>query len=615
MGKIKILPLHEAQKIAAGEIVERPANVVKELFENALDAGATQLTLQLEKGGKKSIICIDNGCGMAQDDARLSIHNHATSKLSSIEELDTIATFGFRGEALASIAAVSTMKLTTKTADMAEGIRLTIQAGDILQEEFIGANTGTIIEIHDLFYNLPVRHKFLKKDETEWNTIYLMFQALCLSHRNCSCSLYHNDQLIFNAPGTSSLQQRIEQVCDAQFASKTTPCSMENNKQGFSLSGFISHPSYHRYDRNHLFFFVNNRWIKNPKLAQAFIKAYASMLPEKRYPAGVIMITIDPLLIDVNIHPRKEEVQFVHPVVIETAIEKMVRQALQQSVSSDIGLSSAAAYTKNESPYVTQTLFEHKKNSGEVFYQQPKTWNFGPNPEPPSPHVITQKTVSTPLKLVPEASCSEPETVQHDQMPLKSADFSYRLIGQLHTTYILIETDEGIVLIDQHAAHERILYELFSQKFDQLSTVQLMFPTLITISSEEHQLIQPWLYMLSEQGILIDELKQGTLIIKSVPVALKNANFEQFVMALIAHINENAHFEKDALKRLIYHEIRAMMACKAAIKAGDVLDDQHMHELIVKLHKTENRMTCPHGRPTLWVVSLYDIEKKFKRVV
>lgn len=613
MGKIRVLPLHEAQKIAAGEIVERPANVVKELFENALDAGATHITLRLKEGGKKSLICIDNGCGMEQDDARLAIHNHATSKLRSVDELETISTFGFRGEALASIAAVSTMTLTTKMADMAEGIRLTVQAGMVLKEESVGCNTGTVIEVHDLFYNLPVRHKFLKKDETEWNVIYHLFQALCLSHQSISCSLYHNDSLIINAPATQSLQERIAQVCDSHFAAKTIPSFLEQHKNGISLTGVISHPSYSRYDRNHLFFFVNNRWIKNQKLAQAFIKAYASMLPERRYPAGVVMIELDPMLVDVNIHPRKEEVQFLHPRIIESAIETMVHQALQKSVSTDLGvLPSAAGQSAHHKTHLSsttppQSLFSFKENT------PTRMWQFGSKAQPAQPHVIAQKEHefdAPPTKEIDTQQAAIPKK----QISIEEHLFEYRLIGQLHKTYILIETSEGIVLIDQHAAHERILYELFAKRFDEVATVQLMFPSLIQISNEEHALLKPWFSIFKDQGIFLDELKEGTLMVKSLPVLLKHVSLDTFLKSCASFINEHANIDHAELTNLVYHEIRSMMACKAAIKAGDVLESQQMHELVNKLHQTENRMTCPHGRPTLWTVSMYDLEKKFKRV-
>lgn len=627
MGKIKILPPHEAQKIAAGEVVDRPANVVKELIENSLDAGASHLILSCHDGGKKSITIIDNGCGMSPEDARLAILNHATSKLQSVDDLQAISTFGFRGEALASVAAVSHMTLTTKTAEAVEGIQLTLEAGTMVAEQASACNTGTSLEIKDLFYNLPARKKFLKKEETEWHAIYHMLQALCLAHRKCTFTVHHNDHLVLHAPAANTLQERIAQIFDAQLATLMIPCTTQSKDGSCSVTGIVSHPTHHRYDRNQIFLFVNNRWVKNHKLGQALIKAYASILPARRYPSAALFITIDPLLVDINIHPRKEEVQFLHPRLVEEAVEQMVHAALQAKTSQDLG--KKAHVPHHASPFAQQTSapqpFQSKNNSGSTPFafatpqkSSTNTWSFGAKKEtPPQPHVLTTN-YNPPDQEIDLPSLSEENSIQNSIYTAPESalqdHFEYQLIGQVHTTYIIIETAEGIVLIDQHAAHERILYELFAQRFTNVATTQLMFPHLITLTPHEGSLITPWLPLFTDHGIVLEPLNEHQFMLKAIPVTLKNVVIEELLKTTLNLVQENNTLNQTELSTLLHDQLRAMMACKAAIKAGDVLDEQQMHELIRKLHATENRMTCPHGRPTTWKLSVNDIERKFKRV-
>ena len=627
MGKIKILPPHEAQKIAAGEVVDRPANVVKELIENSLDAGASHLILSCRDGGKQCIHIIDNGCGMSPEDARLAILNHATSKLTSVDDLQAIATFGFRGEALASVAAVSHMTLTTKTADAAEGFQLTLEAGTIIAEKATTCNTGTSIEIKDLFYNLPARKKFLKKEETEWHAIYHMIQALCLAHRACSFTVHNNDHMVLHAPATQSLQERIAQIFDAHLASLMIPCSTTAKDNSFSITGIVSHPTHHRYDRNQIFLFVNNRWIKNHKLGQALIKAYASILPARRYPSAAIFITIDPLLVDINIHPRKEEVQFLHPRLVEDAVEAMVHAALQEKTSQDLG---KKAYMPSFSSHMSasrnyQSTAQSNNNATVPSFSsalaQQKTagssWNFGaPKEIPPQPHVLNTQVHEE--SSYEAESAPEPQMTQQNITHLNTEEsehlFEYNLIGQIHTTYIVIQTAEGMVLIDQHAAHERILYELFAQRFSAIATTQLMFPQLVSLTPHEAALLTPWLSSFADHGIVLEPLNDHQLVVKALPVTLKNVSVEELINMAVSILQENSTLGTPDMMSMFHDKLRAMMACKAAIKAGDVLNEQQMHELIRKLHITDNRMTCPHGRPTTWKLSLNEIERKFKRV-
>lgn len=637
MGKIKILPIHEAQKIAAGEIVERPANVVKELVENALDAGATHISVFLEEGGKKLISVVDNGCGMTEEDARLSIHNHATSKLHSVDDLQTITTFGFRGEALASIASVSQMTLITKVHEADSGIKLTIEHGTVVDEKTIACNTGTSLTIENLFYNLPARKKFLKKDETEWNAIHTMMQALSLTHFNCSFTLQHNNYNALHAPSARTLQERIAQLFDASFSGQSIVCSYNDNSHTASkknsgklaITGAISPLSYHRYDRNQLFFFVNNRWVKNQKLAQAVIKAYAGVLPERRYPAAIMCITIDPEYVDINIHPRKEEVQFLHPRIVEEALETMVNQALQNAVSHNLGKQSTQYLAQSTTLLPHQVSSSHTSHNNGTSHQPPlfmaskessaqPPWQFGKTSHIPQPHIIQTNQTNTDTSSIVSEHDANNHQIQDGTLQQKitlACDYpEYRYIGTVRNTYIMIETDEGMVMIDQHAAHERILYEQFSKRFEEAATVRLMFPALITLEPHDYALLMPWIACFKEHGIILEPFSSTQYSIQAVPVALKNSGAEEIIKTALNCLHENTTLSHDEITKLLYHTMRAMMACKAAVKAGDVLDETQIHELIKMLHITENRMTCPHGRPTIWKFSYSEIERKFKRL-
>lgn len=618
MGTIQLLPPHEAQKIAAGEVVDRPANVVKELIENSLDAGASSLILKFCDGGKTSLSIIDNGCGMSEDDARMAIQNHATSKLRNVDDIPSITTFGFRGEALASIAAVSRMTITTKTAADAQGIQLIIEGGTIISETSVACNTGTAIDVQNIFYNLPARKKFLKKDETEWNVIYHMIQALSLAHCSCSFTVYHNDHQTLHAPAVATVQERCAQLFDSAFAANSIPCSTHHQAHDVSISGVITHPTYHRYDRNYLFFFVNNRWVKNNKLGQAFIKAYASMLPERRYPAGVIFINVDPEEVDINIHPRKEEVQFLHPRIVEDAVERLIHGALQTQTARDLGLPPRLTFATAPQRQHATALSPHTSPTATAAsaFKQPAApaWQFGRIKDIPQPHVIApQTTLGSPEQPATFTAHAGTQQVISTTSGPTDEQPEYRLIGQVLDTYIIIETKDGIVMIDQHAAHEAVLYEQFEQRCRAAATTQLMFPQLITLEPADAATLTPWLALFEDHGIELHQLNDRQFVVKATPVNVKEGNIEELMKATVGWINEGSGAPGTEFLKALHDKLRAMMACKAAVKAGDVLDERQMHGLIDKMHATQHSMTCPHGRPTTWKISLSEIERKFKR--
>lgn len=585
MNKIHQLPRHEAQKIAAGEVVERPANVVKELLENALDAGATAITIYLENGGKKLIRIVDNGCGMSQEDAHMSIVQHATSKIRSVDELESLQTFGFRGEALSSIAAVSTLTLTTKEATASAGYKITVTHGTITHTEIVAAAQGTDIAIYDLFENVPARKKFLKTDETERRAIVQLFQALCLDYPNINFKLYHNDTLTFNCPATTRLQ-RIHQLFDENLYTHMHTGEYHDEASSVSFEVLFSDYQYTRYDRNALYFFVNKRWVKNYKLSQALIKGYMGILPAGKYPAAVVSLTVNPRDVDINIHPRKEEVQFLYPRIIENTLTNFIKKQLESLMQKKL---STTAQTENFARVFPAPEIK-------VVQELPHT----------HPLITIQKPVVPPIYTTPKI-----EPVQ--QTPI-AEEIIYTVIGQIHTTYIIVETKDGIALIDQHAAHERILYEQFGSRFNNLEPIQLLFPEIITLRDADIALLQAHLSIFAEHGIIIEQTGPQQLAVTAVPVLYKNQRVEELIHHVISWIDEFTLLPIQEFSKKITEKVRAQMACKGAVKAGDILTHEKMETLIATLIKTDNRFTCPHGRPTHWNVSLYEIEKAFKRV-
>ncbi len=597
MGKIKQLPLQEIQKIAAGEVIERPANVIKELVENSLDAGSRTITVYLEQGGKSLMRVVDDGCGMSREDAHLCILHHATSKLTTIEDLETLTTFGFRGEALSSIASVSCMTLVTREPDSETGTQLTIAHDRIVKEEVISCNPGTDITITDLFHTIPARKKFLKSDETEWRAIYQLMQAFALSYTRCAFTVYHNKKMVMQCRPTEELSERIKQLYEPYMTQTLLPCKMIH-PHGFSLEGTITNPHFMRYDRNSIFIFVNKRWIKNNKLTHALLKGYSGVLQHARYPAAALFITIEPHQVDVNIHPRKEEVHFLHPRRIEIALEDMIRRRLEEHTA-----------------HLTATTVLKKPESS-LFSSQPSPAPLLQRFHYEHPVIPTQPAVQTFNEIM--ETVFSPAHVQDSQTKIADNEqhndtiIDYQLIGQLRKTYIILENESGLVLIDQHATHERVLYELFAQKFDDVAVVPLLFPQVITLNENELQLIEEHANLFKLYGIDMERRGTNHCVVQSLPVILKNESIEDILKDFIA-----LHHEESGTPTLdmLHHALRAQMACKAAVKAGDSLTNEQMHELISSINKAPNRFSCPHGRPTTWCISQYEIERKFKRKV
>lgn len=628
MGIIHKLSSFEAQKIAAGEVVERPYNIVKELLENSLDAGATHIALYVQDGGRQSIRCIDNGCGMTQEDAFMSVEHHATSKLTTIEDLETIKTFGFRGEALSSICSVSKMTLATQMHNQEYGVKIMFEYGTVKNTDIISQAPGTDIAINNILDNVPVRKKFLKTRETEWRAIFTLVQAIALAHKHVAFTLFHDNQQVLLTHATDSLQERVAQIFDRSFSEQFLVLKQlhddpqkSEQKNSIAISGGITHYQYQRYDRNQQFFFVNNRWVKNYKLGQAFSKGFQNVMPPNRYPAGIIFIQLPQAEVDINVHPRKEEVVFLHPRLVELALEKMVQKTLEDQTANRLQAVNQAG-TQNHLDQETARYPNYAAYASAVNFQPSLETNSLRNPLGVSTESLPPLAVCPSAQFrinsvepiaKAEREFQQPITINPE--PFAEKEQGYTVIGQLLKTYLLLETQEGLLLVDQHAAHESVLYEQFSSKTNEVVRIQLLFPEIIPVSPDDQKILLTLISELNTIGIHIEPTGQGTVAVTETPLHLKNYPLKELVHDILSWIHENSVVNTETWNTKITKKLYAMMACKAAIKAGDELSSVHIQELLTSLYKTEHRLTCPHGRPTTWVISQYELEKAFKRKI
>lgn len=594
MSKIRILPPHEACKIAAGEVVERPANVVKELLENSLDAQATQIEIFIEQAGKVAIRILDNGHGMSPDDASLCFTHHATSKIRSVHDLDRITSFGFRGEALSSIASVSKVTLVTSQAENVGATSVLLEDGKIIEQKTVAGSVGTDILVRDLFYNLPARQKFLKQDDTEWRQILQVFTGFVFAYPHVHFKLFHNLRLVHNCPSVSDLQARVAQVWEADLAERML--KIEGQSKQISISGLISQHQVHRYQRSQIFCFVNRRLVKNHGLVKSLLKGYAGVLPAERYPVAVLFVQLPSTEVDINVHPRKEEVSFLHPRIVENLVTDVVQNSLMNNVSGTLKtISNSVEIDAKVNNHTFEPTFD-------LQYQPPKDLSESMG------HILMPR-VGSELR-VPDLR----SYLVHDQSKQNGLiERNYDILAQLHQTYILISKPDGLLLVDQHAAHERILYEQFRTKFTKVASVNLIFPHIINLNPQELNFLLPYTAVLKDYGIIAEQLGHDQLVIRAIPTYLKQVHLSELIRQLLGWLESEQHLEQGHLHKIVHEKLHAQMACKAAIKAGDNLSMTQMYELVDELEKVENRLTCPHGRPTIWLISLSEIEKWFKR--
>lgn len=595
---IKQLSPDEIRKIAAGEVIERPVHIVKELLENALDAGAQKITLSINNGGNSLIELTDNGSGMDQEDAHICCLPHTTSKITGLDDLQTITTFGFRGEALASIATVSTLTLITRTADDIAGTRVICNYGEPPIITPCASAPGTTVRVENLFENIPARKKFLKSNQTEAGHIIQLFKAICLAHPSLHATLIIDGSTYMTCPPVPRQTLRVAQLWDTVSTEHLLELSaVTAAPHNAIIRGYCSDHQVARYNRSDIFIFVNKRWVKNSKLISAIINGYHNVLPLGKFPLACITIEIDPALIDINIHPKKEEILFIQAHHVERAVRDTIADRLATQVLP-------SAQSQPQPHYQPQ-------------YQITKSLYIPDPAQAPTPKTVFSDI--RPAQIPEDYGLDLFQEFFTQQSPEQKDVITeippYKIIGQLHATYIIIERPEGLCLIDQHAAHERILYELLStQTQDTVAPIRLLFPQIITLTLEQAHALEQHVTLFRSYGVELDILNSTQFVVSALAAPFKNAPIQDLISRLAQWLVDHAQYPPAELYKQLTHQLCARMACTAAVKAGDILTLEQITQLAADLHTTPNRFTCPHGRPTSWLLTINEIEKLFQRI-
>ncbi len=583
-----MLPDHVINKIAAGEVIERPASVVKELVENAIDAGATQVDVEVVQGGMQLMAVSDNGSGMGRDDALLSIERHATSKIRTAEQVEAVATLGFRGEALSSISAVSRFTLITRRADELSGTQILIAGGKLQDVLDAGCPPGTRMEVRNLFFNVPARRKFLRTEATELAQIRQLFAVYALAHPEVGLTFTSDGREVYNLPGGSNLADRITALYSPSFLSNLRQLDYEVD--AVNVTGFAGLPQTGRSDRSDQYVFINGRPASAPVIYHALNEAYHAVLARGRYPSAFLFIECPPALVDVNVHPAKKEVRFRHPNAVRDAVIAAVQKAL--TLEAPVAERREPAFT-----------FE------------------APNPAPP---VVKQHELDIRGQASGVRGQGSGDGAQKENTPSsnpqstipnhQSSPWTWcRVLGQAGGMYIVLETEEGIVLMDPQAAHERVLFEKFMHDLTagKPSRQGLLTPEAIELMPADAEALRRHLPVLDEMGFGISDFGQDTFIVDALPVHLQNGS-PIVILSGIARALEKSGVAARATREAL-RETVAQAACRTSIKAKDALSTAAIERLVADLAKTEMPYTCPHGRPTLIFTSFAELNRKFGR--
>ncbi len=650
--KIRILDKDTINKIAAGEVIERPTSIVKELIDNSIDAGATDIRIEVEKGGKKSLLVRDNGCGMSRADALIAYKKHATSKLTRIEDLNTISTMGFRGEALASITAVAKVEILTRPPEEITGTKIVIQGGKVLETTDVGTAPGTSVYVKELFYNMPARRKYLKSDRTELAHITDTVTQLALANPDISFTLLNEGKSILRNTGSNDLFNSIVNLLGPDTARSMLP--LESGTEDFEIRGYISKPEITRAESDHLFIFVNTRPVTSRAITAAVRTGYYTKVPKGRYPVAVLSLIVDPGEVDVNVHPRKAEVRFSREKELEDTVTTAV-----ENVLSEYGLVPEVR-EKGDRPF--KNTFEFSGSSGRMQISEAqetlqKTMAEEVIPEksgvPGSSCKIPggskipgekagtytypvkdtekklrkserlmdfaeEKGVQEVLRVNVQASKigekKEKINVEEIQKPKQKQNIDpledLRVIGQVSKMYILAEKGDDLVLIDQHAAHERILYEQVL-RIKKSRVQELITPITIELSPKEKVLMEEYIPYLEEYGFGISEFGDNTYVVTFVPEVFGQLEHPELIHDVINDLLASGKVKKETG---ISEKISKTMACRAAIKGGAACSPRQMEELIEQLKKAENPYSCPHGRPTIITFTKGELDRMFARV-
>ena len=669
MPKIIQLSPHIANLIAAGEVVERPASVVKELLENAVDAGASKVTIEIRDGGMTFLRVTDNGCGMAAEDARTAFKRHATSKLRTAEDLAAISHLGFRGEALAAIASVSRIDLMTKTAGSLSGVSLHLEAGEILEESEVGCPEGTTIIIRDLFYNTPARMKFMKSDTVEGGRVAAAVQLQALAHPEVAFQFLRDGKQVLSTPGSGGLQAAVYCVYGRECAQMV---QVDSRWEQYSLTGYVGKPTDSRPSRSLQTFFVNSRPVKSKLLVAALEEAYRNQIMVGKFPACVLHLTLPAGAVDVNVHPAKTEVKFLSEKTVFDCVHYGVLAALNKqqdrpqvqfkkpSLEGEVPPNRAEGYAPSkpvstpQSPAVTAPLRgEPKPFFRTMTAEEYKTFSTAlkdaPQPRKEAAAATLHKMerpAALPLRetvILPQANkpplaercteraegCAPPTPVPTPQSPAVAAprkeeplaeemeqtalempaEIQWRMVGELYNSYILVEQGDEAFLIDKHAAHERILFEKLKANQEKISAQSLLTPIPVRLSPSACAELLANREMLDDLGFEIDEFGENTVLLRQIPMDLSPELAAEAVETLAAGLLNGRREKKDTVRDELLHTV----ACKAAIKAGWKNDEKELLAVANAVMAREDLKYCPHGRPICVTLSKKQLEKQFKR--
>jgi DNA mismatch repair protein MutL len=614
---IHVLPEALSNQIAAGEVVERPASVVKELIENSIDAEATRIQIEIQAGGKSLIKVTDNGLGMSGEDAPLAFARHATSKIAHPQDLEVIHTLGFRGEALPSIASVAKVRLSTASDENQGGTLVSVEGGTMAPVKDIACPRGTTLEVAQLFYNTPARKKFLKGDSTEFSHISQVVTQQALANPHIQFNLKHNGREIINTLPTDQLLYRIAELFGADLAKELVTVNRESGN--YKLQGYISSPIYTRSNRSAQFCFINQRFIRDKVILHATQQGYSHLLPKGRHPVIFLDLSMDPKLLDVNVHPSKAEVRFAFQQEVHQLVSEEVRNALSRNEKASLTASQEEPDSRVAESVVGYASYSSPKGQ-QVHAFQPPTRNDANLYSAPRLHQPLSNAMETMYKPHGEnthrpVASADQKAMYYDQkpVPVSSLIFSeFQPLGQLDNSFIVLQGKKGMVIIDQHVAHERILYERFrdAAKNKKVDVQQLLFPISVEFSPGESELLGLHLEKLAAWGLELEAFGKNEFLLRSVPAILKNNDHEQILRDIVELLPRQG--ETQVLQEK-YEDILIMMSCRNAIKVNHPLGPDQIAKLISDLEQTELPFTCPHGRPIALFYDIEDLLRKFLR--
>lgn len=645
---IKLLDDSTINKIAAGEVVERPASVVKELLENSIDADSTSITIEIKQGGKSYIRITDNGTGIERRDMDFAFLRHSTSKISSAEDLISIGTLGFRGEALASIASVSQVELITKTKDDISGISAIVSGGIMISKTDIGCPRGTTIIVKNIFYNTPVRQKFLKSDSTEASYISDIVYKLSLGNPDISFNFIKDNKTVIKTPGRGDLATTVYSILGRDFIGSTFKIDSECNDM--SLKGFIGKLSYTRTNRSSQYIFINGRYIKDTAISKAIEESYSTLLPTKRYPVFLLFINIDPASVDINVHPTKTEVRFTDRDILNRFIIRSVKDVLHtenlipqvsfsrkkdstnesQVILDSIGEKPRRSFVtkctveENDNINKDQNLLkvvdfnaeemQNTKNSNKWLSDLEDEVKKTKKLKEKDNNITKDTKTNVALNQRPD-NIYERQAYYEDIRDSKSRVPNIIVIGTLFKTYILGQDIENklFYMIDQHAAHERVMYEKLREQFlsQQINTQMLLNTEVLELSMREIDLIRNNMEIFSDLGFEIEEFGDNAMVLRGVPLVFGAPDSKKLFLDILDNLSENPNPGSNYELRL---DKIMKLACTSAIKANDSIEEIELNKLIEDLRHTTEPFTCPHGRPIIIEMSKKEIERKFKRI-